>query len=314
MDSKRSAVRVETIDLSEVGRRIDNYLLSRLKDAPRSLVYKLLRSGQVRVNGGRVKPDYRLATADEVRIPPLTVVAAPGEPATIPSRRLAALADAILYEDDAFLIIDKPAGLASHGGSGLRYGAIEAARRLRPQLPRLDLAHRLDRDTSGCLVLCKGLAALTEFHAALRAGAVDKRYRALLCGHLPPDLTRIEAALRVGRDAAGERFSTTAADGRIAQTDILSARTVGAHTLAEFKLVTGRMHQIRAHALHIGHPLAGDPRYGEAACNARLTKLGLGRLFLHAESIVFSACGRTVEVTAALPGDLAAVLERVAAA
>jgi 23S rRNA pseudouridine955/2504/2580 synthase len=306
--SKRTAVRAEAIAAEHAGRRIDNYLIGRLGHAPKSLVYKLLRSGQVRVNGSRVKPDYRLAAADVVRIPPLVEEAA-GE-VTIPAARIAGFEALVLHECADFLVIDKPAGLACHAGSGLRYGVIEIARAARPRAPRLDLAHRIDRDTSGCLVLSRNVAALREFHAQQRAQRIDKRYQALLRGRVPPGLERIDAALTPTR-AHGEKRSAVARGGREAATLVERRSAQGAHTLVELRLVTGRLHQIRAHALHIGHPVAGDRLYGDPAFNAELAAVGLTRLFLHASSIAFQAGGRMLEVSAPLPAALADVLARL---
>lgn len=311
MTTRRSSVRLERIAEGDAGRRLDNFLLARLKDAPKSLVYKLVRSGQVRVNGGRVKPDYRLVASDEVRIPPVEQHDPADGPVVPPATRVAELAQCILHEDARLLILDKPAGLACHGGSGLRYGAIELARALRPEATRLDLAHRLDRDTSGCLVLCKDTGTLRAFHEVLRANAVGKRYLALLQGRLPATLERIDIALGTVRGSDGEKRSTADRDGKLAETVIESAKPCGPATLATLRLVTGRMHQIRAHALAIGHPVAGDPRYGAADFNDRMKALGLRRLFLHAARLSFALDGEAFDVSAPLPAELAAVLERL---
>lgn len=307
--SNRSAVRNETVGPEHAGRRIDNYLLHLLKPAPKSLVYKLLRSGQVRVNGGRAKPDYRLAAGDVLRIPPVVAVA-PGE-VHIPATRLAQLEAAVLHEDEHFLIVDKPAGLACHGGTGVPYGVIEMARRLRPTVPRLDLAHRLDRDTSGCLVLTKQLDALRDLHGGMREGQMEKRYLALVRGRLPAGLTHIRAALSNQRDAGVEKRARVKAEGKASETVIEGLEPAGAHSLLTLRLVTGRMHQIRAHAQHIGHPVAGDRLYGDPAFDAELAELGLDRLFLHASSLAFEADGRRFAVNAPLPPALADVLARL---
>lgn len=313
MTTKRSSVRLERVLEGDAGRRLDNFLLARLKDAPKSLVYKLVRSGQVRVNGGRVKPDYRLLAADEVRIPPVEDHS-DGGPLSVPAARVEQLERCVLYEDAHYIVLDKPAGLACHGGSGLRYGAIELARAMRPQVARLDLAHRLDRDTSGCLVLCKDMGHLRAFHDALRDNRVSKRYVALLRGQLPADLARIELALGTVRGADGERRSAADERGKLAETVIESCQPAGPHTLAQLRLVTGRMHQIRAHALEIGHPVAGDPRYGQADFNASVHALGLRRLFLHACRVEFTAAGQRIAVEAPLPDELATVVSRLQSA
>lgn len=303
----RTAVRAETVSAEHAGRRIDNYLLLLLKPAPKSLVYKLLRSGQVRVNGGRCKPDYRLSAGDVLRIPPVVAVA-PGD-VHIPDSRLAQLEAAVLYEDEHFLIVDKPAGLACHGGTGVAYGVIEVARRLRPGVARLDLAHRLDRDTSGCLILTKQVDVLRNLHGEIRERQMEKRYFALMRGHLPANLGAISAALSADREQGAEKRARVKQDGKASQTLVEGVEPAGAHSLVSLRLVTGRMHQIRAHAQHIGHPVAGDRLYGDDAFNRELAAVGLKRLFLHAASIAFDSGARRVSVEAPLPAELRAVLD-----
>lgn len=306
MSEARTRARIETVTAEHAGRRIDNYLGAVIREVPRSLIYKLLRSGQVRVNGGRVRPGYRLAEDDRVRIPP--VERHDTETPRVPAARLEATAAAIVFEDERFVVLDKPAGLACHAGSGLRYGAVEIVRALRPHAARVDLAHRIDRDTSGCLVLSKDVGALRAFHDALRAGTVTKRYTALVRGRVDPSLRVLDAALGVGRDARGERRVEAAPDGRPAVTHVEGRRAAGPHTLLELRLETGRMHQIRAHAAHVGHPVAGDRRYGDPAFDASLADAGLDRLFLHAAEIAFHCEGRAYHVRAPLPRTLAGVL------
>lgn len=308
----RTAVRTEEVTARDDGRRLDNFLATRLKEAPRSLIYKLVRSGQVRVNGGRAKPEQRLACGDRIRIPPLTLLPEHG-PASIPAARIAALETCILHEDAHVLVLDKPAGLACHGGSGVRYGVIEIMRAARPALGRLDLAHRLDRDTSGCLVMCKDLPSLRLVNTALRERETRKEYVALLRGHLPAELRRIDATLGIARDAHGERRAAVASDGKAASTVIETATPIGSHTLVRLRLLTGRMHQIRAHARHIGHPIAGDPLYGDAGFDAELATLGLDRLFLHAARIVVPIPGGHLDIGAPLPAELTRVLDALAA-
>ncbi len=298
---------MEKVAREHSGRRIDNYLVKRLKGTPKSLIYKLLRSGQVRVNGGRVKPHYRLACDDEIRIPPME--ASVFSHARAPRTRLDEVERAVLFEDEHFLIVNKPAGLACHAGTGLRYGLVEIVRQMRPNAPRIDLAHRIDRDTSGCLVLSKHLEALREFHDLIRAQACVKRYRALLKNRVPTGLSTIEVPLATLRPDAGERRAFASAEGKIAQTLIEGHVPTGAHSLTDLRLVTGRMHQIRAHAQYIGHPVAGDKRYGDAEFNDEMYALGLNRLFLHASNIEFAAFGRNFDVAAALPESLQAVLD-----
>ncbi len=307
----RTSVRAETITVEHAGRRIDNFLLQLLKPAPKSLVYKLLRSGQVRVNSGRCKPDYRLCVGDVLRIPPVVLTLA-GE-IHVPESRLAQLAAAILYEDEHFLIVDKPAGMASHGGTGVPYGAIEIARRLRPEIVRLDLAHRLDRDTSGCLILTKQMGALRSLHTEIRERQIDKRYWALVNGRFPTDLKSINATLRTSREQDAEKRARVKVDGKASETIIENVEAAGPHSLVMMRLVTGRMHQIRAHAQHIGHSVAGDRLYGDDPFNQEMAARGLKRLFLHAASIGFDVGGRRVEVAAPLPSDLIQLLNELRA-
>ena len=300
-------VQMERVAREHIGRRIDNYLAKRLKGTPKSLVYKLLRTGQVRVNGSRVKPHYRLSFDDEIRIPPIE--ASSFGHVLAPRTRIAEIERAVLFEDEHFLIVDKPAGLACHAGTGLRYGLVEIVRQMRPNAPRIDLAHRIDRDTSGCLVLSKHLEALREFHDIIRGQGCAKRYQALLQGRLPTDLSAIEASLATLRPGGGERRAVVTTAGKKARTIVERRRPAGAHSLVELQLTTGRMHQIRAHAQYIGHPVAGDKRYGAAEFNEELRLAGLNRLFLHASQIEFSAFNRDFDIVAKLPEALRAVLD-----
>ncbi len=306
---ERSAVRLVTIGAEQAGRRLDNVLLSQLRHAPKSLIYKLLRSGQVRINGGRAKPDYRVAAGDVLRIPPVS--ARSSDPTHVPAARRAALEAAVIFEDSSWIVVNKPSGVACHGGSGRPYGVIEIMRALRPDLTRLDLGHRLDRETSGCLLLSKDLAALHAFHDALRERNTVKQYTTLLRGRLAPDLGRIDASLAMRREAGSERRAAVTDDGKPAATVIESQQACGAHTLVTLRLETGRMHQIRAHARHIGHPVAGDRDYGDKDFNREMRALGLERLFLHAGRLAFDHLSYPLDVSAPLPDALAAVVARL---
>ncbi len=292
------------------GQRVDNFLLATLKGVPRSLVYRILRSGEVRVNKGRVRPGHRLAPGDQVRIPPLRrpEAAAPAAP----SRQLAEQLDAaILFEDSHLLVIDKPAGLAVHGGSGLRLGLIEALRAMRPGA-ELELAHRLDRDTSGCLMISKRRSALRALHAQLRDGDMEKRYTALLGGPLAEPKVRCRAPLLKGQSRGGERIvRVDPAAGKPAETLFRRRRSYGDLTLVDVTLMTGRTHQIRVHAAHLGAPVVGDDKYGDTETNRRLSALGLRRLFLHAASLRLRprADAEPMVVEAPLPEALRAVLD-----
>ncbi len=297
------------VDRESAGQRLDNYLLAALKGVPRSHVYRLIRSGQVRVNSGRSSPSYRLEAGDRVRLPPVRDVKLPR---TGPGREgLGWLAERIVFEDDRLLVLDKPAGLAVHGGSGVPYGCIEALRSLRPDLPSLELVHRLDQPTSGCLLLAKRRSTLRALHALLREGRLEKRYFGLLRGALGDGVTSVDAPLAV-RHAGGEARAAVAPDGKPAHTAFrLLERYPGPSSFADITIGTGRTHQIRVHAAHIDHPLAGDDRYGDPAFNARLERFGLKRLFLHAHAVAFNwpDTGEPFSVSVPLAPELAAVLD-----
>ncbi|NZA28038.1 RluA family pseudouridine synthase [Luteimonas sp. SJ-92] len=270
------------------GQRLDNFLLGQLKGAPRSLVYKLVRSGQVRVNGGRAKAERRLEDGDEVRIPPVRLEeqGAPGRPA---KGLLQAIEAAIVFEDARLLALNKPSGIASHGGSGIGFGAIETLRALRPDEP-FELVHRLDRDTSGLLVIAKKRSALTTLQALMREeGGITKRYLALLVGRMPDGVMSVDAPLHVGLRQGGERHVQVNAAGKPSLSHFQVLERRGGHSWCEIRIATGRTHQIRVHAQHIGHPVAGDDKYGDPEVNRRLRdQIGLRRLALHAASMQFA--------------------------
>ncbi|HET6654683.1 MAG TPA: RluA family pseudouridine synthase [Gammaproteobacteria bacterium] len=295
----------------DAGQRVDNFLFRELKGVPKGHVYRLLRTGQVRVNGGRVKPTSRLQAGDDIRIPPVKQASAkPGVPA---GQDLRWLADCIIYEDDSLLVLNKPAGLAVHGGSGLSLGAIEALRALRPQAPYLELVHRLDRETSGCLLIAKRRSRLRAMHELLRNGQVEKKYLALLSGHLN-DAGAVNAPLRKHPVAGGERrVHVDEESGKAAETHFKPLTNYSGGTLVEARIVTGRTHQIRVHAAHLGHPVAGDEKYGEHETNREWRGLGLKRMFLHAASIGFTAPWNDVPLAfnAPLDEELRGVLDRL---
>jgi len=305
-------IKVRQVEVGDAaaGQRIDNFLLAQLRGVPKSLVYRILRRGEVRVNKGRVKPSYRVVAGDQVRLPPLRLGLEKVPPR--PSKALAAQLDqAVLYEDELVLVLNKPAGLAVHGGSGISLGVIETLRALRPGA-ELELVHRLDRDTSGCLLVSKRRSALRRLHAQLREGTVDKRYLVLLAGHLSRPVVEVTAPLRKNLLQGGERMvQVDLAEGKPARTVFRSRRRLGALTLAEVQLDTGRTHQIRVHAAHVGAPVAGDDKYGDASVNARLRALGLKRLFLHAAALSFRPRDEEppIRVEAPLPEALDNVLK-----
>lgn len=289
------------------GQRLDNFLASRLKGVPKSLIYRICRSGEVRVNGGRAKPDRRLAVGDEVRIPPVRV-AERGETVPPPDRQMSRVEAAIIHEDRDFLVIDKPAGVASHGGSGVSFGAIELLRAARPR-DTLELAHRLDRDTSGVLVLTRKRSALTGLQAAIREGRVEKRYLALIEGALPKSRLTVDAPLRKSVLQGGERMVRVDDDGKASRSHFSEVERYAGASLVEVALETGRTHQIRVHAQHIGHALAGDEKYGDRAFNKTMRERGLKRLFLHAARFQFEIGERSYAFSAPLAPELAALLD-----
>jgi 23S rRNA pseudouridine955/2504/2580 synthase len=311
-----TGVRMVKVPEDRDGQRLDNFLLLQLKGAPRSLVYKLVRSGQVRINGKRAKADSRLAGGDEVRIPPVKLNEA-GEARPVPKGLLDRLAASIVFEDKALLAVNKPSGLATHGGSGISHGLIESLRALRPGEP-LELVHRLDRDTSGVIIVAKKRSALLELQALMRAGEDDegpgKRYLALLVGRVPNGTLTVDAPLQKSVLQGGERSVRVDPTGKPSVSHFKVLERRGGHSYCEVRIETGRTHQIRVHAAHLGHPVAGDDKYGDEDANKRLAQqVGLKRLFLHAASIEFALDkGKTPYlINAPLSDDLTAVLDRL---
>lgn len=301
--------RLVEVDHARDGQRVDNFLATLLKGVPRSHIYRLLRTGQVRVNKGRIKASYRLQEGDLVRLPPVTTVES--APPRIGGGLLAGLGRAILYEDDDLLVLDKPAGLAVHGGSGLSYGLIEALRELRPGEPHIALVHRLDRDTSGCLLVAKNRRLLPALQDLFRRHEVEKRYLTLVRGRWRGGARTITAALVRGRLQSGERMVQADEAGREAETRFTPVGRLPGATLLEAAIRTGRTHQIRVHAAAIGHPVAGDDKYGDPAFNRLMRQAGLKRMFLHAHRLAFRIGQRPIEVSAPLPGPLEQVLQRL---
>ena len=299
----------------DAGQRIDNFLLRILKDAPRSLIYRILRSGEVRVNGGRVGPDYRLVEADRIRVPPVRTK--PRDQVNAPSKSLRDfLAAAVIHEDRDLIVVNKPAGVAVHGGSGLSFGVIETLRALRPELKELELVHRLDRETSGCLLIAKRRAVLRELHLMLRERTMEKHYLTLLVGRWPFGTKTIDLPLKTNLKQGGERMVRVHDDGQAAITTFKPVRHFGKlATLLDVDLGTGRTHQIRVHAAHAGFPVAGDDKYGDRERDALLKPFGLTRMFLHAQRLSFQRVGASepFNVSAALPAELQLVVDRLQA-
>lgn len=304
-----SPVRRVRVDEEFAGQRIDNFLRRELPGLPKGRLYRILRRGEVRVNGGRVRADYKLQVGDEVRIPPARI-REPGQP---PSARPGQeLAGRIIFEDQRLLVIDKPCGTAVHGGSGVSHGVIELLRHARPELTNLELVHRLDRETSGCLVLAKRRSALRELHASFREGIVEKNYLALVSGDWQYGERIIDAPLQVQHRRNGERHVIVSDQGKPATTRVALSRGFGKCSLLTCSPLTGRTHQIRVHLKHAGHPVLGDERYGDSAANAEARQGGLRRLFLHAQSISFpDDSGNELHFTAPLPDELQDFLNRL---
>lgn len=310
---KKPAATVVTVEAGDRERRLDNFLLSRLRGVPRSRVYRMIRGGEVRVNKGRARPDRRLAEGDQVRIPPVHTASRPVAKPT-GARDWAWIESAILYEDKDLLILNKPAGLAVHGGSGVSVGAIEMLRAARAGRGRDEygLVHRLDRDTSGCLLIAKRRPVLRYLHGLFREGDVQKRYMALLLGAWKGGNRNVTEPLLTTRRRGGERHVIVEPDGKPAFTRFIPERVCGPAQLTTVELGTGRTHQIRVHAACIGHPVAGDERYGVQP-DPVVKYFGLRRLFLHASSLAFDSPNgeRVITAEAPLDDELTAVLDRL---
>lgn len=297
-----TSVRKVRVTADRAGQRIDNFLRNELPGVPKSRVYRLLRRGEVRVNGGRIRAEYKLREGDEVRIPPARVSTGAPPP---PARLAADMLDQVLYEDKRLLVINKPTGVAVHGGSGISHGVIELLRHARPDLKDLGLVHRIDRETSGCLVMAKRRSALRELHECFREGQVQKNYLALAVGDWQFGDQLIDVPLQVQNRKSGERHVIVSNSGKEAQTRVSLSRTYGVYSLLQCAPVTGRTHQIRVHLQHADHPIAGDARYGDPEANKQAKRFGLKRMFLHAQSIAFADnSGNELHFTAPLADDL----------
>lgn len=302
MNTSTQQVRLLVIDAEQEGQRIDNYLKTQLKGVPKSLIYRILRKGEVRVNKKRIKPEYKLEIGDEVRIPPVRVA----EENALPSAKLSsiqALEAQILYEDEALIVLNKPAGMAVHGGSGLSFGVIEGLRALRPESRFLELVHRLDRDTSGCLLVAKKRSALKSLHEQLRLKSMRKQYAALVRGQWQNHVKVVNAPLLKNVLQSGERIVRVNPEGKPSETRFRVMMRFAEATLVEASPITGRTHQIRVHTAHAGHPIACDDKYGEAEFDARMRALGLQRLFLHASRVTFVHPGSQKEMSFEAPLD-----------
>ncbi len=301
-------VRKIRIDGEQAGQRIDNFLRRELPGVPKGRLYRILRRGEVRVNGGRIRAEYKLQEGDEVRVPPARIRAPGDAPADAQAARMA---ERIIFEDKRLLVVDKPSGVAVHGGSGISHGVIELLRHARPELTDLSLVHRLDRETSGCLVMAKRRSALRELHERFREGVVEKNYLALVVGDWQYGEQLIDKPLLVENRKGGERHVIVSKGGKSAQTRVQLSRTFGKYSLLLCAPKTGRTHQIRVHLQALESPILGDERYGDEEQNKLAKKFGLKRLFLHAQSIAFpDDSGNELHFTTPLSEDLEQFLSK----
>ena len=306
MNKVSSTVNYVEVSQDRDGQRLDNFLTARLKGLPRSVIYRIIRTGQVRVNGGRAKPATRLETGDVVRIPPASV--RKNKSGDIPPAVLQLLNRSICYEGHGVMVIDKPAGMAVHGGSGLSWGVVDVVRKMRPGM-NVDLVHRLDRETSGCLLLALDGDALRELNTQIQNNQIEKRYLCLLDGQLKHDLVEVNEP--IGKfERSGQRFMRVDPDGKPAHTTFRLLQNYGSCSFAEAQLHTGRTHQIRVHAAHLGMPLVGDKRYSPATRQKFWKAQGVKRMFLHAHQVRFyTKDGEEQLVSSQLPGQLSQILE-----
>ncbi|SCM52681.1 23S rRNA pseudouridine955/2504/2580 synthase [Hafnia alvei] len=295
-----TSVKLVTIAADEAGQRIDNFLRNQLKGVPKSMIYRIVRKGEVRVNKKRIKPEYKLQPGDEVRIPPVRIAERDEAPVSAKLDKVAALNDCIIFEDDYLLVLNKPSGTAVHGGSGLSFGVIEGLRALRPEARFLELVHRLDRETSGVLLVAKKRSALRALHEQLRMKGMQKDYLALVRGQWQSHCKVVQAPLLKNILQSGERIVRVNAEGKPSETRFKVEERFEHATLVKASPVTGRTHQIRVHALHAGHPIAFDDRYGDRDFDGELKGTGLDRLFLHAAALRFEHpnSGETMRVEA----------------
>ncbi|HDR1061046.1 23S rRNA pseudouridine(955/2504/2580) synthase RluC [Pasteurella multocida] len=304
------AVKMLTISEDEAGQRIDNYLLAKLKGLPKSLIYRILRKGEVRVNKGRIKPEYKLQANDIVRVPPVRISEKEQAPISTKLNKVSQLEKQILFEDECLLVLNKPSGIAVHGGSGLSFGVIEALRTLRPDARFLELVHRLDRDTSGILLVAKKRSALRSLHEQLREKTVQKDYLALVRGQWQSHCKVVKAPLLKNELSSGERIVRVSEQGKPSETRFSIEERYEYATLVKASPVTGRTHQIRVHTQYAGHPIALDDKYGDKHFDEQMTQLGLTRLFLHAFSIRFEhpKTGETLRINAPLDPEMKKIL------
>jgi len=283
----RQGVRKVVVDEDNHGQRVDNYLMAQIRDVPRSIIYRIIRKGEVRVNKGRVKPDTRLNTGDEVRIPPVTRKEKPAQ--VVPGSRVqGVMQDAVVFENDQMLVVNKPSGIAVHGGSGLDFGLIEVLRAARPEARFLELVHRLDRDTSGLVMVAKKRSALRYLQDELRHKRIRKHYHALVAGDWPGSVRKVSEPLLRFELGSGERRVRVDEAGKDSLTRFRVLDSFSGYTLVEASPVTGRTHQIRVHSAWAGHPIAGDDKYMDDVSLRAFRSAGGQRLMLHARALDFT--------------------------
>ncbi len=306
------SVRYVDIDEHSEGQRVDNFLLAQLKGVPRSRIYQILRKGEVRVNKGRIKPTYRLQSGDRVRIPPVRMAEKAPLP-SVPSKLQTQLQQAVLHESEGVLVLNKPSGLAVHGGSGINLGLIEALRLIYPQYKRLELVHRLDRDTSGCILVATSRQALVHLHQQIRTGSLEKIYWVAVNGRWPQKSVVVDAPLYKFVLPSGERMVRVSSEGKVSRTRFELVERFSGLSLLRAHLETGRTHQIRVHCQHLGHPIIGDTKYNTDKINGEFAELGLGRLCLHASRLAFTQpkTGERIVVNAPLDESLGSVLTQL---
>ncbi len=302
MNVSQSKVKKQVVDDDDEGQRIDNYLIKHMKGLPKSRIYRALRSGEVRVNGSRIKPDYRLSAGEEVRIPPLRV-SAPKQRQAPDEQLTESLESRILFENDQVLVINKPAGMPVHGGTNANSGVIEWLRLLRPKAKRLELVHRLDRDTSGCVLVAKNRTTLAALQRQFAEREVDKIYHTVVLGQYQGGKRLIDARLLRQQSKEGARKVIVSSEGKTAYTELKPIRVGQQFSLLEARLLTGRMHQIRVHCAYEGLPIIGDPRYGDWQANRLVAKRGVRRMMLHASRISLLVGDKVMTFEAALPSD-----------
>jgi len=309
--NNQPSVQFHKINENNVNQRVDNFLITTLKGVPKTHIYRILRKGEVRVNKKRIKPDYHLKLNDQIRIPPIRLSSKVKHTPSVSAIKL--LEQRIIYEDEKLIVINKPSGMASHGGSGINFGVIETLRNMRPKTKFLELAHRLDRDTSGCIVIAKKRSVLLELQDLLHKHQIGKTYLALVHGTWKGKIRIVDAPLQKNQLKSGERVVYVNNAGKAAKTEFELRQQLGNTALLKVTIYSGRTHQIRVHAAHIGYPIVGDEKYGSKELNKNIRNIGLKRLFLHAYNLKFKlpSASKEIDIKSELDKDLLEVLKKI---